>query len=274
MNQTMQTTWIALSTRLYRTLLILYPADYRREYGGLMVQVFRDVCRAKYQQYGWAAVALWWCTTLLDLALTVIEQRRKVKFAMSKSAFAQMAGLLLIVGGSCCAIAAFSQLQPDSHQTYSGVFQVLMLLSAPGLVLVGLGCIGLGLRYEAVHDTVAQWTLYLSGIGAIVMGVGVVGMFIEETLRNVWFGGGILHAVALIAFGFLHLRKPTLPIFRALPLQLGGGWLVLMLGVLRTDSELFNNALSFLLFIGMGLAWLAIGMAMNRQQPETVPAAT
>jgi hypothetical protein len=260
------TEMIAFSERIYRALLIFYPAEFRREYGALMLQVFRDVSRDIYRSEGWAGMAFWWCATLLDLTLTAIEQRRKVRFEMSKATFIQLAGILLIVGGFCTAAAAFSQFQPDDHYTYRGIYQVLIWLLAPGFLLTGLGCFGLALRYDQALGMVGQWTLYVTGFGALVMTVGLVATQIQDSLWNIWMIGGLIHTIALTAFGLLHVRKPALPIFRALPLQIAGGWLVMWLGVLRTSSQTTNNLLSFLIVVGMGLAWLAIGIAVHRQQ--------
>ena len=39
-----------LSERLYRALLLVYPKEHRREYGELMVQLFRD--RMRYEGGG------------------------------------------------------------------------------------------------------------------------------------------------------------------------------------------------------------------------------
>jgi hypothetical protein len=71
-----ETPLIALSERLYRAMLILYPSAYRHEYGEWMVQVFRDVSRDRYRRQGRAGLAAWWCAALVDLSQTVIEQRR------------------------------------------------------------------------------------------------------------------------------------------------------------------------------------------------------
>jgi hypothetical protein len=131
MSQTIPTPMLSIAERVYHALLILYPSDYRRDYGSLMVQVFRDVSRDRYREQGPAGIALWWCATLLDLTLTVIEQRRKVRFAMVKSRLIQLTGILLVAGGICGVIAAFSQLQPGSHYTYRGVYQLATYLVAP-----------------------------------------------------------------------------------------------------------------------------------------------
>ncbi|MCB9451393.1 MAG: hypothetical protein H6672_08125 [Anaerolineaceae bacterium] len=261
--------YIALSERIYRILLVLYPPAYRREYGPLMVQFFRDVSRERYHQQGFVGVALWWCMTLLDLTYTVIEQRRKVNFTMSKSTLAQSAGMLLVVGGWGSIGAAFSQLQPGDHTTYTGLYQALTLLFVPSFLFVGLGCIGLGLRYDESLGAVGQWMLFLSGIGAVVMALGGVVTAFDASLRGVYLSGGILHGAALTAFGLFHVWKPILPIFRALPLQLASGLLLLLLDILQTGSGTLNHALAFLLFLGVGLVWLAIGLAVNRQPRDT-----
>jgi hypothetical protein len=266
----MQPKWIRLSEHIYGALLILYPVEFRRDYGALMLQIFRDVSRDRYHHQGAAGLALWWCRTLLDLVFTVIEERRKVRIVMLKSTFVQLTGIMLVIGGALSGIAAFSQLQPGDHYSYYGIFQVLLLLVAPGWLLSGLGCIGLVLRYDQALGTAGRWTLYLTAVGFLIMTVGVVATSIQDSLWNFWMAGGVLHTIGLTAFGLLHVRKPTLPVFRALPLQIAGGWLVMWLGVLQTSSQTTNNTLSFLLFVGMGLAWLAIGLAVNRQQREAV----
>lgn len=264
----MQTKWITFSEHIYGALLILYPAEFRRDYGPLMRQIFRDVSRERYQYQGAAGLALWWCRTLLDLAFTVIEERRKVRFVMFKSTFVQLTGIMLVIGGALSGIAAFSQFQPGDHYSYYGIYQLLLLALAPGWFLLSLGCFGLALRYDQALGAAGRWMLYVTAIGFLVMAVGVVGTSIQDSLWNIWMAGGILHVIGLTGFSLLHLRKPALPIFRALPLQIAGGWLVIGLGILRTDSQATNNALSFLLFVGMGLAWLAIGLAVNRKQRE------
>jgi hypothetical protein len=262
----MQTKWIAFSVRIYRALLILYPADYRHEFGALMVQMFRDVSRDKFHKQGVIGVAFWWCATLLDLTFTVIEQRRKGKFTMSRATFIQSTGILLMVGGFCGAVAAFSQFQPDDHYTYYGVYQLFIWLFAPSFLLIGLGNIGLALRIDGALGTLGQWTLYLSALGALGMSIGIVASSIDGTLWNLWLGSGILHTIALTAFGLLHLRKPVLPIFRALPLQIASGWVFMLAGIHNLFPQPTNNLLAFLMFFGMGVAWLAIGMVMHRQQ--------
>lgn len=43
---------LKIAERLYPTLLLAYPATYRREYGPMMHQMFRDLCHDAYQRRG------------------------------------------------------------------------------------------------------------------------------------------------------------------------------------------------------------------------------
>lgn len=63
-----------LSVRIYQTLLIVYPPDFRREFGPEMVQVFRAACRhpAKHSFHG---LVRFWFHTLVDLVASASAER-------------------------------------------------------------------------------------------------------------------------------------------------------------------------------------------------------
>lgn len=271
MNWTIQTRWIAFSERVYRALLILYPADYRRDYGDLMVQVFRDVARDRYHRQGWLGIALWWCATLLDLSLTVIEQRRKVKFTMSKSTLTQLTGILLIVGGFCGAIAAFSQLQPGSHYSYRGVYQLAMYMQLPHSLLIGIGSLGLALQYGKQVGQVGKWVLIVSGIGALIVTAGFILMTIQAPWWNVAMIGFLAHTGGMVVFGLLNLWAHILPVYRGLPMMMGVILLAMVSGILYTDAP-WSRWGWFAALMAMGVIWIAIGVAAHRDQMQRVKA--
>ncbi|HEX6480521.1 MAG TPA: DUF1835 domain-containing protein [Ktedonobacteraceae bacterium] len=65
---------LALSERLYRRLLLVYPARFRRQFGSQMTQLFLDCCRAAYEKSGaWGVVRLW-LPTLADLITNAIAE--------------------------------------------------------------------------------------------------------------------------------------------------------------------------------------------------------
>jgi hypothetical protein len=272
-NRALNAPLIALSARVYRALLVLYPAEYRREYGWLMAQVFRDVCRESYQQNGALGVMGWWCATLFDLALTAFEQRRKVRFGMSKAALIRMSGLIFMAGGLCGALAAFSQLQPGSHYSYYGVYQLAISLLAPYYLLVGLGgfCVVLYFGEAAKASAIAQAALLGTGIGALITVIGLALTPANEQFWLVFMIGFITHALATLVFGFLHWRAPSVPVSRLLPLAAGVLPLIVLSGVLNNDGSGPNWGL-FICLIGMGLVWMLIGYELHLHLRNTVPA--
>ena len=61
-----------ISCKLYGLLLLAYPPEFRSEYGGQMLQVFRDCYRAEARS-GW--LPGFWFRTLLDLVMTAAKER-------------------------------------------------------------------------------------------------------------------------------------------------------------------------------------------------------
>jgi hypothetical protein len=59
-----------LAEQLYHLLLFVYPATHRREYGPLMVQLFRDLCRDSYCQKGFVGLVRLWSHVLADTVVT------------------------------------------------------------------------------------------------------------------------------------------------------------------------------------------------------------
>jgi uncharacterized protein involved in exopolysaccharide biosynthesis len=66
---------LELSQKLYERLLAAYPRPHREEYGGAMMQLFRDQCRDAWADgQTWGLVALW-LRTLPDLVKTSFIER-------------------------------------------------------------------------------------------------------------------------------------------------------------------------------------------------------
>lgn len=57
------------SVRLYRALLLVFPASFRRAYGDEMARAFRDQCRDAWRTGGERGVIALWPRALRDLAL-------------------------------------------------------------------------------------------------------------------------------------------------------------------------------------------------------------
>jgi uncharacterized protein involved in exopolysaccharide biosynthesis len=75
MNTPKENRAIALSQRVYKRLLRLYPRAHREEYGTAMAQLFRDQCRDAWQAHrGWGLAWLW-LHVLPDLFKTAAYER-------------------------------------------------------------------------------------------------------------------------------------------------------------------------------------------------------
>lgn len=75
----------SLSERLYRELLWLYPANFRRSYGREMVQTFRDCYRLERERGGAWNIARLWSLVLSDLITTVCLEHWKTFITLFKS---------------------------------------------------------------------------------------------------------------------------------------------------------------------------------------------
>lgn len=71
-----------LSTRLYHVLLWLYPANFRRKYGDLMAQAFRDRLRDARRD-GMIAAGMCWLHALFDLLVNALGERMAIAKAGS-----------------------------------------------------------------------------------------------------------------------------------------------------------------------------------------------
>jgi len=66
---------VVLSEKIYRKLLLLYPPAHRRDYGGLMAQLFRDQCRDAYREGRSAGLIKLWLRVLPDIGKTSIQEQ-------------------------------------------------------------------------------------------------------------------------------------------------------------------------------------------------------
>lgn len=66
--------FITLTERCYRTLLLAYPAEFRRAYAEEMVQTFRDGCRDTFSEAGMWGLVRFCELTIADLAATSLKE--------------------------------------------------------------------------------------------------------------------------------------------------------------------------------------------------------
>lgn len=261
---------LVLSERVYRALLILYPADFRQDYGQYMAQVFRDVCRDVYRCGGASELLKWWAATLFDLVQTVIEERRKVSFMMSQTKFIQWSGWLFIFGGIFFAAGSVSQLQSNSGIRFDGVYQLSLYALVPAMALIMLGLLGILLRYKANMVLFGKLALLTAIVGAGVTSIGwLFALAAVNGSYNVFMIGWLVHLAGHSVFGGFAMTTHLLPkwnfallIGSAFPLTV----VVLGLGSQQTASGV--NWATFVMMILISIGWLLTGWALN-SQPDT-----
>jgi capsular polysaccharide biosynthesis protein len=65
---------VTVSVKIYERLLAICPADFRREYGPAMKQLFRDQCRDAWSEAQGRGLAVLWLRVLPDLAKTSLVE--------------------------------------------------------------------------------------------------------------------------------------------------------------------------------------------------------
>ena len=86
---------LRLSERVYRALLVAYPAEFRQEYVAHMRQAFRDLCREELGHRGVNGLVRLWARTLSDLAATALTERSKTMRRKLLMYLALIVGLLI-----------------------------------------------------------------------------------------------------------------------------------------------------------------------------------
>ena len=256
---------LALSKQVYYALLVLYPADFRREYGQHMAQIFGDVCRDAYCQGGAWALAYWWVAALFDLLQTVISEHRKVISTMSQARFIQWSGWLCILGGIFFTASSTSQLLVGS-QTY----QLSIAALIPGMALIVLGMVGIFLRYNAHLNLFGKLSLLATLIGAGMAAIGwLLTLAVANTFWNMFIGGLLLYLAGHTVFGGFAATTHLLPkwnyallIGSALPLTL------VMLGFSNQRGLSGASWGLFVMLLLIGIAWMLTGWALN-SKPTT-----
>lgn len=104
MNKSTQLGRLPVSQRFYALMLRAYPADFRREYGLHMAQVFRDCSREVDRIKGPISLIHFWFTILLDLVKTApnehldnLRKERSVMNNLRRDALALFGCIAIIV---------------------------------------------------------------------------------------------------------------------------------------------------------------------------------
>lgn len=98
---------LRIAERLYRILLLSYPAAHHRAYGPSMIQLFRDLCRDAYRHRGLSGL-LWLASLMLvDTAVNAVLEHAEVLKEGSRMMTRQQHARVIISAGMPFGLAVF-----------------------------------------------------------------------------------------------------------------------------------------------------------------------
>jgi hypothetical protein len=170
---------LGVALRVYRLSLLAYPRAFRREYGALLRQAFRDRLRAA-AEHG-AATMLWVCLAeFVDLAATSAMERRDAALTLlTRGALLRYPGLLLgaLVGLLWLVFDVLAYATPagDPGGFAEALPADLMLLAMPlAAALAGF----LGGRRERVPTAGMREGVVAGLLGTAMMAAGIVALML------------------------------------------------------------------------------------------------
>jgi len=257
---------VAISVKIYRTLLVAYPAKFQQEYGSHMLQVFRDCCLRTVHQSGMNGLAMLWAVTLFDLVQSVVSEHSQKEIEMKKQMKPQdirLAGGALIVGTIIFALSAISE-------------QIMGFLVS--MLPLAFGVLGLRNRYgEKVGEFGRNILLIGVILGSLISLVGLFGAAVDPLWILIVAGPATLFA-CLALFGVVALYKRPMSRWNLLPLLAGVWFPIIFVPII---IKVFNgnwypdtNRMFIPLLISQGVALVILGYVLISDTPDEVGAAT
>jgi len=159
---------VALADRVYRRLLVLYPARFRREFGAEMARTFRACRRDAYADAGIAGFARCWLTTLCDLVVSAGAERLTEGIHMTRSRGVRLGALALVAGAAIQLVFALNSL----------AVALIQFLDMDGAKSLDVRTGALSPIFVA---QIASWEL--APLPFLLLGAGLVGLHLLATSR-------------------------------------------------------------------------------------------
>jgi hypothetical protein len=274
--QSVPTSLVTFSVKLYQVLLAAYPSRFQQEYGPHMVQVFQDCCLRTVRQSGPNGMLKLWGITLLDLTQSVISEYMQKETQMKremKPEDIRRAGWALILGAISFVLGIFLAIIEYSNGNWS-LFALLTLVFV-SLPLLVFGVLGLRTRYG---KKVGRFGRSILLIGAILGPVTSVIGFFFRSIDPLWFviyAGPAVLFICLTLFGIAAIFTKPLPRWNTLPVLAGLSYPAIIIfyiitSVMTGDWSGSNvpDAAYIILVTIQGIALLALGYLLKADVPE------
>jgi hypothetical protein len=269
---------VSISVTVYRFLVAFYPAQFKRDYGQSMTQVFRDCCRKAYSQAGLPGMGSLWAITLIDWIKTLIEEQVNQQTEMTLAKWVRLSGWALVLAAVALLLTFLPEAGDISSRispTFGGsgaaaqIQRVAVLARALPLplaiLLITIGLLGLSVRYGEMAGRAAKAALILGVSGGVLslvsFGLMLLGLVDGRPAVNIAMG---IMFSGLFIFGLAALRRKPMKRGNGLPVLAGVWWPVLVIQayvfpqLTRSFMPEVPRGLSFSIFAIMSffLAWL------------------
>ena len=230
------------SQRAFTRMLVLYPREYRQEYGPLMAQLFKDCSREAIGQHGGSALLALWASTLLDLFKTAFEEHFKELTHMSKEKFIRLGGWALMVGAIfLMLILTLGSLETSFDDPLGGrdawVEYMKLGVGPLGMLLLMTGTLAL----RSAYGQVGRAALSVSAVAAFAAAVGALGLGLlipgDGVSWSLFFLGTVIHFFGLGVFAVNCVQRNVMP---------GVNWLLVLGGFALPALGLFQIAIQLI----------------------------
>jgi len=278
-NTTLHHSSVRFSVRIYKVLLSAYPAEFQKQYGSDMLQVFQDHCLHSFRANGTDGMISLWGVTLIDFIQSLVTEHIQKEIYMTKSKWIRLSGWLLVAG----AIGFLFWLFPVAFHTTTFSFYISdFLLRHPSLdmvfifgnhvapILIGLGLLGLYVQYGELTGANKYILLFgaLAGISTFlatgliqILTLGFSTMRIAHLYTSL--GGVFFMFLCLAIFGIQMLIKRPRPKWNGLELIAGCTWIAvspILIWILSLHFYTQNWLPSFVLVAGYFVSTTALVM--------------
>ena len=269
---------VAVSDRIYRVVLNVYPRGFRDEYQEEMALTMRDQVRESWARHGAVGVIALWLRVLLDTARSAFVEHAKQGWGVSLSWQGLGHGLAVAVGYPLAFVSfvAWSGELVGFETAENWLLPrryLYPVFAGPGFVLVGIGLRGLYRRLDVLEPATIRCValgvgLGLAGIAGVVAGMsGPSDYFAGFTIPAAF----VLFTVGLVSMGRMALRKRTFGLLSFIPLAAAASACVWFFSLPRQLSGGFHNVFQTSATIAHVTMWFILGLLLWANPPESTP---
>ncbi len=254
--------------RVYRGLLGLYPAKFRRRFGEDMVQLFHDRLRDARSGRAPGGAVTTWTALLADVVVTASKEhmRRNVTVAHSLAAAPSIASRVLGMAGIAAGLAILVAFVIDLP---SGVFRDRLIVFAIGVSAIG---IGVHLR-QSTRAPILSVVLTAALVAANLFFLITVIFFGPPNPAAFW--SGLVMWLVSAAFGVASGWIGAVSRIGASAVAVGSVLTLTgidRLGLVSEANPTIFNTLSQVGIAAMAIGWIVLGLdvALRRRAPQQI----